>query len=75
MFGVITLRPFVPLINVNNPHDAIIPSPTVFTGIADPFIVSINANAECTCPPGELITSVNSFGLVESGNKFFSIIA
>ena len=74
MLGVKIRLPFLPAINVRTPQLAISPSPTVLIGIAEPFIVSIKANAACTLPPGELIISVSSFGRSFEGNRFFSII-
>ena len=64
MFGVKTRLPFSPVININKPHDAIMPRPTVRMGILDPFITSTKAKHALRSPPREHIPNVNSLILM-----------
>ena len=53
--------PYVPDMKINRPADAIVPSPTVLTGICELIMTSISANAAPMSPPLEQIMSSSSF--------------
>ena len=64
--------PLVPAVKTRSPALDTCPNPIVLTGIADPRITSIRANAAVRSPPGLVISKFNNEGL--SSAKFASKI-